>query len=209
MSALDKIAARQNRRDEVPNQELARQLAGAGDRAGIAEIAAGLGEKNPQVQSDCVKVLYEVGCLDPALVADYAGDFLRLLKSRHNRLVWGGMIALSTVADLKADELFPRVDEIRKAMQAGSVIAMDNGVAVLARIASRKPEYNRALFPVLLDHLATCRPKEVPQHAEKTLPAVDAENKAGFIGVLEKRMEDMLPSQVNRLKKAIRAAAAR
>jgi hypothetical protein len=209
MSAIDRTASRLGRRDEVPNQQLARQLAASGDRAGIQEIAAGLWQKNPQVQRDCVKVLYEVGYLDPSLVAAYADDFVRLLKSRHNRLVWGGMIALSTVADLRADELFPHADEIRKAMHSGSVIAMDNGVAVLARIASRKAEYNRALFPFLLDHLSTCRPKEVPQHAEKTLPAVNAENKTRFLRVLEKRMEDLLPSQIARLKKTIRAAAAR
>ena len=40
MSALEKISYFQQRRDEVPNQDLARELARDKDQAGIAEIAA-------------------------------------------------------------------------------------------------------------------------------------------------------------------------
>lgn len=89
MSALQRIAYYQNRRDEVPNQELAKELATKKDRKGIREIAENLWNKNVQVQSDCLKVLYEIGYLQPELVAPYAEDFLKLLHSRNNRLVWG------------------------------------------------------------------------------------------------------------------------
>jgi len=206
MSTLDRIACLQGRRDEVPNQELARELAATKDRAGIREIAENLWNKDQNIQSDCLKVLYEIGYLDPALITDYAGDFLKLLKSRNNRLVWGGMIALSTVADLKADEIFPHNDEIIKVMEKGSVITVDNGVKTLALVASKKDEYRKAIFPYLLDHLKTCRPKEVPQHAEKTLPAVDATNKLDFIAVLQKRTEDLAGAQLVRIKKVIKEA---
>jgi hypothetical protein len=209
MSVLNKIAYYQNQRSDVPNQELARELAASKDRDGVREIAEGLWNKDKNIQSDCLKVLYETGYLDPALVADYAGDFLKLLKSRNNRLVWGGMIALSTVADLKADEIFPHFDEIVDIMNKGSVITMDNGVKALALVASRNPAYNQKIFPYLLDHLSTCRPKEVPQHAEKTLPAVTAGNKSDFIRVIEKRLEDMTASQTARLKKVIKTAQKR
>jgi hypothetical protein len=206
MSVLNKIAFYQNRRDEIPNQELARQLADSKDRAGVREIAENLWNKEKNVQADCLKVLYETGYLDPSLIADYVNDFLKLLKHRNNRLVWGAMIALSTIADLKADEIFPHFEAIKQVMESGSVITMDNGVKTLALVASRDPAYNQKIFPYLLDHLKTCRPKEVPQHAEKTLPAVTAGNRSEFIRVLEKRMEDMTASQTTRLKKVIKAA---
>jgi hypothetical protein len=56
----------------------------------------------------------------------------------------------------------------------------------------------------LLNHLETCRPKEVPQHAEKTAVAVDAKNKKKFVEVLERRLIDMSRSQAARVKKVIK-----
>ena len=209
MPVLNKIAFFQNRQDEVPNQELAQALAQSRSQADIREIAEGLWNKEPNIQSDCLKVLYELGYLAPDLIAAYAGDFLKLLKHRNNRMVWGGMIALSTVADLKAAEIFPHVDEIIQVMNKGSVITMDNGIKALALVASQKDEYRKAIFPYLLDHLKNCRPKEVPQHAEKSLPAVTTGNKSDFIQVLDKRLEDMSASQAVRLKKIIKAAEKR
>ena len=60
------------------------------------------GIKTAKIASDCIKTLYEVGYLKPELIAPYVGDFLKLIKSRENRLVWGGMLALSTIAALKS-----------------------------------------------------------------------------------------------------------
>lgn len=204
MSVINRIAYYQNRRDEAPNQELAGDLVERGDSSGIREIADNLWHADPNVQSDCLKVLYEVGYLKPELVAAYAGDFLKLLKSRNNRLVWGAMIALSTIAELSADELYPRVAEIQRAMDDGSVITRDNGVKVLAAIAAHCKEYRAALFPYLLQHLQTCRPKDVPQHAEAILPVVDEEYRDAFIQVLLIRMEDLNASQDVRVRKVIK-----
>jgi hypothetical protein len=204
MSALEKIAYYQNRRDEVPNQELAKDLAAKKDRKGIREIAENLWNKNAQIQSDCLKVLYEIGYLQPELIAPYAEDFLKLLHSRNNRLVWGAMIALSAVADLQADAIYPHVAEIEQVMDQGSVITKDNGVRVLALVAAQKAAYSKTIFPYLLHHLETCRPKDVPQHAEKTAVAVNARNKQAFIEVLEKRLVDLKGAQATRVKRVIR-----
>ena len=181
MSALQRIAYYQDRRDEVPNQELAKELVAKKDRKGIREIAENLWNENPNVQSDCLKVLYEIGYLEPKLVAPYVDDFLKLLHSRNNRLVWGAMIALSTVADLKADAIYPHVEEIEQVMDQGSVITKDNGVRVLALVAAQKAAYSKGIFPYLLHHLETCRPKDVPQHAEKAAVAVNTRNKQQFM----------------------------
>jgi len=205
MSALERIAHLQNRRDEIPNQDLARDLAAQKDAAGIGEIAENLWNKDKNIQADCVKVLYEIGYIDPALVAGYAQDFLKLLRSRNNRLAWGGMIALSTVAELRADFVHAHLNDILKAMEAGSVISVDNAVKTLA-LAATRDEYRVSIFLHLREHLRTCRPKDVPQHAEKTLPAVDASNKDEFIAVLEKRMDDLSAAQIARVKKVIKAA---
>lgn len=206
MSALDRIAHFQNRRDEVPNQELARDLASRKDSAGIREIAENLWNKDKGIQADCIKVLYEIGYLQSALIASYVEDFVKLLKSRNNRLVWGGMIALGTVAELKPDQIFAHLAEIKHAIDSGSVITVDNGVHTLALAASKGGKYNKAIFPYLTDHLKTCRPKDVAQHSEKTLPAVvTSSNRKEFIAILEKRKEDLSGSALSRVKKVIKA----
>lgn len=209
MSVLDKLACSLGRRDEVPNQELAKALVAAQDREGIAELAANLQNKNVDIASDCIKTLYEVGYLTPGLIAEHWQAILPLLRSRHNRLAWGGMITLATIADLKADELFKERMEILKAMESGSVITVDNSVKVLAAIGAKKTEYNRELFPVLLAHLRTCRPKEVPQHSESTLPAVTRDNKSDFIAVLEKRMGDLTSGQLSRIRSVLKEGSTR
>ena len=127
-SVLNQIAYFQDRRDEVPNQLLAKELAAKKNKKGVAEIADNLWSDNANIQSDCLKVLYEVGYLSPALIADYVDDFLKLLEHKNNRLVWGAMIALSTIADLRPDEIYKQLSVVRTAMESGTVITMDNGV---------------------------------------------------------------------------------
>jgi len=209
MSVLKRIAHFQGRRDEVPNQELARSLALKKDRAGVGEIAQNLWNSDKNIQADCIKVLYEVGYIDPGLIAAYAEDFVRLLKSKNNRMVWGGMTALATIAEKKPDAILNHLGEIRQAMQTGSVITVDGGVLALARAASRGEKYRKAMLPFLLQHLKTCRPKDVPQHAEKTLAAVDSANRAKFTAVLKKRMDDLSGAGLGRVRKVIRLADAK
>ncbi len=209
MTVLDRLASALGRRDEAPNQELARDLAASGDRQGIALLAENLAAKNAALQADCLKVLYEIGFIAPELVAPYAEDFLRLLKSRNNRLVWGGMIALGTVAARRAEMLFQHRAEIQRAMESGSVITVDNAVQVFAQVAAGRAEYSAEIFPLLLAHLGACRPKDVAQHAEKSLPAVNAGNAPAFIATLETRLSDLSPAQSARVKKVIKAARQR
>jgi hypothetical protein len=204
MSVLNRLASSVGRRDEVPNQELARDLAAMKDKAGVREIANNLWNKDKNIQADCIKVLYEIGSIEPKLIADYAEDFVKLLRSKNNRLVWGGMTALNEVAKADPDVVFKYLDEIKKAKEAGSVITVDNAISTLAYTAAANEEYSKAIFPYLLKHLSSCRPKEVPQHSEKTLPAVNSSNKVDFIKVLEKRMEDLSGSGLARVKKVIK-----
>lgn len=208
MSILSRLASAQNRRDEVPNQELARDLATKKDKAGIREVAENLSNKNKGIQADCIKVLYEIGYIDPKLIAGYADDFVKLLKSKNNRLVWGAMTALAEVAKADADVVFKNFDAIKKAKETGSVITIDNAISTLAITASKNEKYSKTIFPYLLKHLSSCRPKEVPQHAERTFPAVNKSNKNDFVKVLEKRMEDLNGGGLARVKKIIKQSAA-
>jgi hypothetical protein len=198
---LDRIAFFQNRRDEVPNQQLAKELAEKENRAGIKEIAQNLTYKNQNVQSDCLKVLYEIGYLKPDLIADYTSDFLALLKSKNNRMVWGTMIALATIADKKPKEIYAKLGDVTAAMDKGTLITLVWGTKALAKVAAKNKTYKQKIFPLLIAQLKKSIPRDVPMHAESILPAIDAENKQEFLSILEARKPEMTASQLARLKK--------
>ena len=207
-TVLDRLAHFQNRRDEEPNVLLAQALATAPDRAGIREIAQNLWNENADVQADCIKVLYEIGAIEPRLIAGYSADFLKLLASKNNRLVWGGMTALAAIAEVSAADLFKSWPTLRDTVETGSVITADQGILALARLAATDPARRTAIFPYLLKHLAACRPKDVPQRAEKIVAAVDAGNQAAFVAALEKRQGELSNAQAARVKKVIKTVQA-
>jgi hypothetical protein len=201
MSVLNKISFFQEKRDEAPNQELAKELAQKKDAAGIREIAENLWNKNNHVRSDCLKVLYEIGYINPELISPYADDFLKLLVSKQNRLVWGGMIALSTIASRNAAKLFEKRELICKTIEAGSIITIDNGIKTLAAVAAADEDYKKELAPYLFTFLTKCRLSDVPRHAENMLICVNTYNKVEFLKILQERQPEMTPSQSARVKK--------
>jgi hypothetical protein len=204
LAVLERIAYFQNRRDEVPNQELARDLAESRNKPGIQEIAQNLNHKNSNVQSDCLKVLYEIGYLAPDLIADYVDDFLNLLRHKNNRMVWGGMIALGTIANIKAKEIWEQRELVIETIEKGTLITVVWGVKTLALVAAADDEYRVRLFPILLKTLQTCLARDVPMHAESSLCAVNAGNRNEFLAVLESRKPELTPSQLTRLKKILK-----
>jgi hypothetical protein len=204
MTVLERIAHFQGRRDEVPNQELARDLARSKNRKGIEEIAANLGNKDRNVQSDCLKVLYEIGYLEPELIADHVGDFLLLLRSKNNRMVWGAMIAIATVSTVKPKEIWKSIDDVLRAVENGSLITVVWGVKALAGVASTSKAYRAKLFPALMKQLRSCIPRDLPTHAESVLPAIDRQNQAEFLAVLGSRQGELTASQNARLRKVLR-----
>ncbi|MGM0752621.1 MAG: hypothetical protein ACQET6_11855 [Bacillota bacterium] len=201
MSAVNQLASRLNRNDEEPNIELAHTLAIEENHAGIEEIIENLSSKDKKVQHDCIKVAYEIGQVKPELISKYGLTFIELLKSRNNRLVWGGMTALSTITEESSETIMAHLQTIKSAMKFGSVITIDKGVLTLAKLAAVSKENNDAIFPFLLQHLENCRTKEVPQHSESTMVAVTDENREGFLNVLRKREPYLTAPQLKRVKK--------
>ena len=203
-SVLNKLASLQARRDEKPNKELAKELVDQKDIEDIREIAENLWNKDKKIQSDCDSVMEEIGRNAPELIEGYVADFLKLLSSKNNRRVWGAMINLSLIADRKPQEIFESYESIRKTIENGSVITMDNGIKTLAIVASKEDEYNQVIFPFLIEQLKTCRPKSVPQYAESIFCAVKSDNREQYIEVLNQRLDTLSSSQQSRVKKLLR-----
>ena len=100
MKVLSKIASALNRRDEEPNQELAKEIVETTNKEAVEELVENLTNKNKAIQNDCIKVLYEIGEHQPAMIADHMDSFLALLNSKNNRLQWGAMTALNGISTI-------------------------------------------------------------------------------------------------------------
>jgi len=201
---LNRLGYLQTRRDRTPNLDLARDLVARDDRAGIQEIAKNIWNDNKNIHDDCINVMYEIGVIDPQLITPFADDFIKLLESRHQNMVRGAMFALAEIAKVKPDFTFKHQDAIRKAKEAGSDIFVDKSITALAHTSAANEEYGRSIFPYLLQDLSSCHHKDVPEHAERILTAVNQNNKAAFIKSLEKRSDELSGSDYTRLKKIIR-----
>jgi hypothetical protein len=204
MSVIPKLASSLNRNDEAPNQELAQAIAETEDRAAVDELVANLTNKDSAIASDCIKVLYEIGGRQPALIADHAAAFTGLLRNRNNRLVWGSMTALGAIAHLKAADIWPQIDTIMQVTTSGSAITQDWGIRVLAAVTAQDTRYAARIMPYLLTFLKECRPKDLPRHAESVVVAITTANRDAVLSILETRLSSLQPAQAKRVAKLIR-----
>ena len=200
---IELLACRLGRNDEIPNIELAETLCKSKDKKGIREIADGLKSDDQAVANDCIKVLYEIGQRNPNLIVGFIDDFITALSCKNNRIIWGGMKALSYVVPYKPEVAFSHLSEILAAYKKGSVITVDNSMSVFAQLCKANGEYQKKLFPILLGHLANCRAKDIPQHAERIAICINPDNKKAFITALSARANEMTEIQNSRINKII------
>jgi hypothetical protein len=204
MSVLDKLASSLGHRDEKPNQVLAAQIVKTKDKKAVKELVENLSNKDKNIQSDCIKVLYEIGEQEPKLIADYDKEFLKLLESKNNRLVWGAMTALDCIAALNPKEIYKDLSRILKASDSGSVITKDHAVGILIKIAAEKQYADNALT-LLLGELKTCPTNQLPMYAENAIPVIGDKYKKDFIKVLSSRLKEIeKESKVKRVEKVIK-----
>jgi len=190
MSVLDKLASVLGRRDEVPNQELAHAIVKKNDAKAVKELVDNLHHKNKDIQSDCIKVLYEIGEHKPALIAAYAPQFIALLGHKNNRLQWGAMTALSAITLENPKEIYAALPAILEAADKGSVITKDHAVNILINLYSVK-KYQDDAFPLLIELLVSSPVNQLPMYAEKTMPVILDKNKALFIKTLQSRFDEI------------------
>ncbi|WEK53550.1 MAG: hypothetical protein P0Y55_13295 [Candidatus Cohnella colombiensis] len=204
MTIIDKLATSLNRKDEGPNQELAKYIADREDREAVKELIDNLYNRNKNIQSDCIKVLYEIGELKPSLIAEYSKEFMALLEHKNNRLVWGAMTALDAITLENPEAMYSALDKIIDIANKGSVITKDHGVNILIKLCSFKPYADHA-FTLLIEQLESCPTNQLPMYAENAISIVNDNNKALFIKVLHSRLDDIeKESKRKRVEKVIK-----
>jgi len=209
MTTLDKLASALNRRDEVPNQELAKDIVRTNDKRAVKEPVENLAHKDKNIQSDCIKVLYEIGEREPALIVPYYREFGKLLDSKNNRLVWGAMTALDSItsqAPKGVHGLLPRVLDVA---DSGSVITRDHTVGILVKLGTLK-QYADECMPLVVEQLLTCPNNQFPMYAEMSLALVNDKNKAALQKVMTRRLDGLQKeSQKKRVAKILKRLSAK
>lgn len=191
MGALDLIASTINRRDDEPNKALAKEISRSKRKEWVKELVENLKNKDKNIQSDCIKVLYEIGLGGSAgLIAPYYKEFADLLSSKNNRLVWGAMIAIDTISLEKHHEIFSLLPQLMVTIEKGSVITIDCGVSILAKLSTFK-QYTDVTFPLLMEQLKSCPIKQLSMYAEKSESSVNSRNSEQLIELLEERMQEI------------------
>jgi len=204
MTIINKLASSLNRRDEVPNQELAKQIANKSDKHAVKELVDNLSNKNNDIQNDCIKVLYEIGERKPSLIAGYAKQFSEMLTSKNNRLQWGGMTALNTIALENPKLTYSMLPKIVAAADSGSVITRDHAVKILIKLCSIK-QYSAEVFPLLVEQLMSSPTNQMPTYAENMMPLINDSNKKHFVKTLTFRLPDFEQgTKRKRLEKVIK-----
>jgi hypothetical protein len=205
MKITELLASGLNRRDEEPNEALALEIIRTNRTDWVRELINHLNDKDKNIQSDCIKVLYEIGERgSPGLIAPYCKEFGVLLQSKNNRLVWGAMTALDTITPVNPEGVYELLPVIVQVIDKGSVITIDHGVGILSGLASFSA-FSDTAFPLLMEQLKQCPIKQLPLYAEKSLIAIDTKKSYAFISLIESRLsETEKDSQKSRLLKVIR-----
>ena len=207
MDVLNNLATALGRRDEVPNQELAHRIAEAGDTGAVAVLVENLANRDRNIQSDCIKTLYEIGARRTELLIPHTAAFGTLLASRTQRLVWGAMIALDTIAPLEPRAVYRLLPQVLAAAECGSVIARDHAVGILATLASMK-HCAAECAAHLLDQLARAE-NQFPMYVEKSLAAITAANRDAFLAVINDRTAGLASeTKRKRVARALRKVSA-
>ncbi len=190
MSIIDTLAISLGRRDEVPNKELAGEIVRRNDRKAVEELIAALHGKDKNIQSDCIKVLYEIAEQKPTLIARHVRTFIELLENKNNRLIWGAMTAIDAVTSDQHAAVYGALATLINAADTGSVITRDHLVNILIKLSSLK-QYAKKTFPVLITQLKTCPLNQLPMYAERALPAMSGKNTVAFVKVLTSRLDEI------------------
>lgn len=203
MTVIDKLASSLKRRDEAPNVKLAESIVQKNDKEAVVDLVENLANKDREIQSDCIKVLYEVGARKPELIAQFAEEFGLLLDSKNNRLVWGAMTAMDSITSEMPEAVHDLLPKIIDVANKGSVISRDHAVSILTKLASTD-EYADDAVPLLLDQLRHSPANQVPMYAEIAIPIVREKDRDSFLRVLRSRLGNIQKeSKRRRVEKVI------
>jgi len=173
MSILDTLASRSGERTQKPNEAAA--LRCLDNPKLLAEIEAGLAEREAPLVADCAEVMTMVAQQRPELIAPHAQQLAKLLSHKNTRVRWESMHAIALVAHLAPKvigALLPELDAIVR--NDASVIVRDYAVQAVASYASSGAREAKQALPVLIEALTVWNGKQAHHALNGLASAVKA-----------------------------------
>lgn len=206
---LSRLAVSVGRSDEMPNLELAADIVFADDTDAVSLLVAVIERHDDVHAPDAARVIAEVGTRAPDLLLAHADRLVDLIDPARGEMLAFTMLALSPVAPRYAETLWPARDLFWAALSDLSQpaeLAQGGAVRLLSAMCAANPDYARTLAGGLVDLLGKCMPKDVAFFAESVLPALGPAHSHRAKPVLDRRLKELTPAEVARLRRAQRAA---
>ncbi len=201
------LASALGRRDEEPNIALAQAIISTKDSAAIQQLVDQLSAKDKACVNDCIKVLYEVGERQAALIAPHLDVFVGSLGGKNNRLQWGAMTAIHCISKVDPVAVYVHLPAILAAADKGSVITRDQAVNTLIALA-REDAFHDDCMDLLEEQLLSCPTNQLPMYAERVLPVIQPDEADRFMASLHSRLDAIeKESKRKRIEKVIRKLA--
>ncbi len=206
---LSRLAVSMCRSDDMPNLELAADLVLNEDEEAVGLLVGVIERHDTEHAPDTARVLCEVGVRAPELLLEHAERLLALCDETQRDVLACTMYALSPVAHHHAEALWDMRDLFWSALAdltQPADMAQAGAVRLLSALCAAGPDYARTLAGGLVDLLGKCMPKDVAFFAESVLPALGTAHSHRAKPVLDRRMKELMPAEVARLRRAVRAA---
>lgn len=182
MSVIEALSTSLKLKIQDPNIALAKEIVNSNNETGVLELINELGNK--KLASDCIKVLYEIGYLEPKFIEKFANVFLELLSHKDNRLQWGAMTALAEISKVNPEFVFENLNQIIQTANEGSVITKDQAFNILVELAKIDKYYHKA-FSLINEQLMIAPNNQFPKYVEQTFTIFKPEDKEVFIKTIE------------------------
>lgn len=206
---LSRLAVSMQRTDDMPNLELAADIVIDDDAEAVSLLIAVLERHDLEHAPDAARVLCEVGLRSPELLMQHVERLLSLCDESQQDVLPYTMYAISPVAHRHAETLWEMRDLFWAALAdltQPTDMAQAGAVRLLSALCAAGADYARTLAGGLVDLLGKCLPKDVAFFAESVLPALGTAHSHRAKPVLDRRMKELTPAEVARLRRAVRAA---
>lgn len=214
MKVEERLASALDRNDEAPNIALAVEIAANKDPTTVAALVDILSTGKKPARHDTIKVLYEIGTREPDLIAPHIDDIASHLTSKDNRMVWGALTALDSVAKTHSEAIAPLLATILEAADHGSVIAKDKAMSILLSL-SQIPTHQEHALKTFDARLRNAAPNQLPMYCEMFLEAhkdnapFSSKDLKAICLTIKHRQSDMpTPAKAKRLAKVLKTLQA-